>query len=127
MKKILFLLFALPLMLVSCGSDDDDDNPIKDQIIGTWEMTHLDSGSGYLEIPSSMKQTYATFNQDGTYSGSGYFGNGKGTYNISGETIKCYVGNELYLTYEVLSVSSSTAELKMINGNTTVKIKCRKH
>lgn len=126
MKKLLLLLLVLPFVFGSCSSDDDEDNSIKDQIVGTWKLTHLDSGSGYIEVPSSMTQTYATFNQNGTYSGRGYLGNGTGTYNVSGKTIKCYVEGELYLTYEVLNVSSTIAELKMTDGDTTIKIKCSK-
>mgnify|MGYP001442252546 FL=1 len=116
----------MPFIFASCSSDEDEDNPIKDQIIGTWKMTHLDSGSGYIEVPSSMTQTYATFNQDGTYSGRGYFGNGTGTYSVSGKTIKCYVEGELYLTYTVINVTSSNAELKMSDGETDINVKCSK-
>lgn len=126
MKKLLLFLLVLPFVFASCSSDDDEDDSIKELIVGTWKLTHLDSGSGYMEVPSTMTQTYATFNKNGTYSGRGYFGNGTGTYNISGKIIKCYVEDELYLTYEVLNVSSTIAELKMTDGDTTVKIRCSK-
>ena len=52
-----------------------------------------------LEIEMCIRdRTYATFNSDGTYNGRGYFGNGSGTYKISGNTIICYIEGEEYLS-----------------------------
>lgn len=76
------------MLLGLCSCSDDDDSEYKDAIIGTWELTQIEFGGGWTSIP---RRTYATFNSDGTYNGRGYFGNGSGTYKISGNTIICYI------------------------------------
>lgn len=129
MKKLFFFLM-LPLFFVACSSDDDnnDDNDIKTQIIGKWNITHIDMGTGigYVEIPAEMAGTYATFSSDGKFFGTGYYGNGEGTYTISGKTIKCYVDGELFVTYDIISLTPPTAELKMSQGIGSIKVKCKK-
>ena len=81
------------------------------------------SGS-YIDWP--FKTTYATFKSDGTYYGSGYFGNGSGTWSIKGNTVNTYVGGELYASYEIISVTSTTSELKMSMDGESIWIKCKK-
>ena len=128
MKKYLFFLLALvvtSLAFVSC-SDDDDDNQYNSAIVGTWKITEVktsQSGS-YMDWP--FKTTYASFKSDGTYYGSGYFGTGSGTWSIKGNTVNTYVGGKLYTSYEIISVTSITSELKMSMGNDAVWIKCTK-
>ena len=75
-----------------------------------------------------MRATSATFNSDGTYSGSGYFGNGSGTYTAKGNTITTFVSGQVYIVYTVLSLNGSTAELKMTmpGSDETLWIKCVK-
>lgn len=128
MKKFLFFLLALvvtSLAFVSC-SDDDDDNQYNSAIVGTWKITEVktsQSGS-YMDWP--FKTTYASFKSDGTYYGSGYFGTGSGTWSIKGNTVNTYVGGELYASYEIISVTSTTSELKMSMGSDAIWIKCKK-
>ena len=128
MKKHLFLLLTLvvaTVAFVSC-SNDDDDNQYNSDIVGTWKITEVkmsQSGS-YIDWP--FKTTYATFKSDGTYYGSGYFGNGSGTWSIKGNTLNTYVGGELYASYEIISVTSTTSELKMSMDGESIWIKCKK-
>ena len=109
---------------VSCS--DDDDNQYNSAIVGTWKVTEVktsQSGS-YMDWP--FKTTYASFKSDGTYYGSGYFGTGSGTWSIKGNTVNTYVGGELYASYEIISVTSTTSELKMSMGSDAIWIKCKK-
>lgn len=128
MKKHLFLLLTFvvaTVAFVSC-SNDDDDNQYNSDIVGTWKITEVkmsQSGS-YIDWP--FKTTYASFKSDGTYYGSGYFGNGSGTWSIKGNTVNTYVGGELYASYEVISVTSTTSELKMSMDGESIWIKCKK-
>ena len=128
MKKQLFLLLTLvvaTVAFVSC-SNDDDDNQYNSDIVGMWKITEVkmsQSGS-YIDWP--FKTTYATFKSDGTYYGSGYFGNGSGTWSIKGNTVNTYVGGELYASYEIISVTSTTSELKMSMDGESIWIKCKK-
>ena len=128
MKKHLFLLLTLvvaTVAFVSC-SNDDDDNQYNSDIVGTWKITEVKMSQSGSYIAWPFKTTYATFKSDGTYYGSGYFGNGSGTWSIKGNTVNTYVGGELYASYEIISVTSTTSELKMSMDGETIWIKCKK-
>lgn len=129
MKKYLFLLFILVVTscaFISCNSDDDEDNQYKSAIVGTWKITKVKTSQSGSYIDWPFKTTYASFKSDGTYNGAGYFGTGSGTWSIDGNTVNTYVGGKLYASYEIISVTSITSELKMSMGNDTVWIKCTK-
>jgi len=126
----LMMVTILFVGISSCSKDDDDNgfNYPKESLYGTWRMSEVkmsESGS-YVDWP--MKATTATFNSDGTYSGSGYFGNGNGTYTAIGNTITTYVNGSVYIVYTVLSLNGSTAELKMTRSGSdeVLWIKCVK-
>ena len=111
------------LAFVSCS---DDDNQYNNAIVGTWKITEVktsQSGS-YMDWP--FKTTYASFKSDGIYYGSGYFGTGSGTWSFKGNTVNTYVGGELYASNEIISVTSTTSELKMSMGSDAILIKCKK-
>ena len=128
MKKHLFLLLTLvvaTVAFVSC-SNDDDDNQYNSDIVGTWKITEVKTSQSGSYIDWPFKTTYATFKSDGTYYGSGYFGNGSGTWSIKGNTLNTYVGGELYASYEIITVTSTTSELKMSMDGESIWIKCKK-
>ena len=128
MKKQLFLLLTLvvaTVAFVSC-SKDDDDNQYNSDIVGTWKITEVKTSQSGSYIDWPFKTTYASFKSDGTYYGSGYFGNGSGTWSIKGNTVNTYVGGELYASYEIISVTSTTSELKMSMDGESIWIKCKK-
>ena len=128
MKKHLFLLLTLvvaTVAFVSC-SNDDDDNQYNSDLVGTWKITEVKTSQSGSYIAWPFKTTYATFKSDGTYYGSGYFGNGSGTWSIKGNTVNTYVGGELYASYEIISVTSTTSELKMSMDGESIWIKCKK-
>lgn len=119
------MLFMMIPLFVACSNDDkENDIDYSEQIVGTWRMTHIDSGKGYSEVPLTMKQTTATFKDDGTYVGQGYFGNGYGTYKLKGSEIKCYVDGVLYVTYNILDLNGNKVELEMFDNSAKIKIKC---
>ena len=128
MKKHLFLLLTLvvaTVAFVSC-SNDDDDNQYNSDLVGTWKITEVKTSQSGSYIAWPFKTTYASFKSDGTYYGSGYFGNGSGTWSIKGNTVNTYVGGELYASYEIISVTSTTSELKMSMDGESIWIKCKK-
>ena len=126
---IKFFAFAMvaivSLSFVSC-SDDDADSPYVSDIVGTWKLTEVKTSASGSYISWPFQATYASFNSDGTYYGSGYFGNGSGTWNLKGNTVTTYVDGELFFTYEIISVSGSNAELKMSMDGESIWIKCKK-
>ena len=128
MKKHLFLLLTLvvaTVAFVSC-SNDDDDNQYESTIVGTWKITDVKTSQSGTYISWPFKATYASFKSDGTYYGSGYFGNGSGTWSIKGNTVNTYVDGDLYASYEIISVTSTTSELKMSMDGESIWIKCKK-
>ena len=128
MKKYLFLVLTLVVTsfaFISCSSDDDD-NQYDNAIVGTWKLTQVKTSQSESYMDWPFKSTYASFQSDGTYYGSGYFGTGSGTWSIKGNTVKTYVVGELYVTYEILSLTSTTSELKMSMGDGAIWIKCQK-
>lgn len=129
MKKYLFILLTLVVVsfaFVSCSSDDDDDNQYTSAIVGTWKLTEVRMSETGSYITWPFKTTYASFKSDGTYYGSGYFGTGNGTWSLKGNTIKTYVDGKLYVSYNILSVTSTDAELKMTADDASLWIKCKK-
>ncbi len=136
MKKYLFNLMTLMMVAVlsigmsSCSKDDDDNdfNYPKESLYGTWKMSEVKMSESGSYMSWTMKATTATFNSDGTYSGSGYFGNGSVTYTAKGNPIATYVNGKVYMVYNVLSLNGSTAELKMTQSGSdeVLWIKCVK-
>lgn len=104
MKRLLILL--LPLMLMACGTGDDDGRRLGDLIVGTWqrgwgEGDVVIDGDTELE-PDNFTYDLFVFRDDGSYNGMMR----KGTftaYDTEGEVI--YEGdyqcdnNNLKLTY----------------------------
>ena len=128
MQKQLFLLLTIVVAtfaFVSC-SNDDDDNHYDSAIVGTWKITEVKTSQSGTYINWPFKTTYASFKSDGTYYGSGYFGNGSGTWSIKGNTVNTYVDGDLYASYEIISVTSTTSELKMSMDGESIWIKCKK-
>ena len=41
MKYLKFLLLILPLIVVSCGNNDDEPRPDKNKLVGYWAITHI--------------------------------------------------------------------------------------
>lgn len=129
MKTFKFFLVALiasfSIAFVSCSEDKDE--PTTNDIVGTWKLTEISTdNSTYIAWP--YQTTTATFNSNGTYSGTGYFGNGSGTWKQKGKTITTYIDGQEYFKYDVISLSASTCTLKMSATGTTatIYIKCIK-
>lgn len=130
MKKYFYLMaLCLPfLLLASCGSDDDDNEsgPTKSEIIGTWVLKEVADNANGPFVSWPYERTTATFNANGTYTGTGKFGNGSGTWKQSGNTIETYINGQLYFSYEIISVSGNKAELKMSMDGSSLWIRCEK-
>lgn len=126
-KLYLPVLFAaLCLCFVACGSDSSDE-PSNSDVVGTWVISEVSADNvTYIDWP--YERTSATFNADGTFSGSGYFGKGSGTWEKKGDTIITYMDGEEYVEYEVLSMTSTTCTLKMSMSGSSLRIylKCVK-
>lgn len=125
--SIMLLLATIIVALPSCSDDKDEpDEGIQENIIGTWKGTAAKVDGKWIDIteyPYTRLGFSATFYNDGTYYGRGAFGTGSGTYKIKGKTIETYVDGDLYLKYKVKEMTSSTAELTIIEGNSTLDVR----
>lgn len=131
MKQLKFFTILLTGILAasfqSCSKENHDE-PNKNDIVGTWKISEVSTDDGVTFKSWSLQTTIATFNDNGTYSGKGYFGDGSGTWKQSGKVIITYVNGEEYLRYEVKQLTSSTCTLimSMEGSESTIWIKCIK-
>ena len=95
-------------------------------IVGTWEMTAVKTSESGMYVDWPFNKTYATFNADGSYYGSGYFGTGRGTWSLKGNTLNTYVEGELFASYTIISATSTVSEMKMSIGDESIWVKCKK-
>ena len=123
------MVFSAPF--TSCSSNDNDNNSeLASMIVGKWRIIQVEQNDGTMyDVTSStaelvFKPTYATFNSDGTYYGSGYFGTGSGTYKVDGNKIYTYVGGQEYIIYTAESYTStrSTLVLSITGSTSTIRV-----
>lgn len=138
MKKYL-LLALIALVAAACSKEETKstfDYPME-ALYGTWRVTHIEQKDGTMLNVTTwiaekvFKPTYATFRRDGTYTGQGAFGDGKGKYKVYGKTITCYIDDDddEYVRYDVLYLNDDQAELSMYNSerpSSTLRIRCKK-
>ena len=117
LRDLLFAIFAL--LLIACGKDNGKDEPNntftlnREDIIGCWQVAQakFDESAKMTDWP--YEDTYATFEENGLYKGEGYFGNGKGTYSVSGNVITTKVDNVPYIVYEVTEISEDKSKANL--------------
>lgn len=142
--KQLFLIISLLSLLTSCdiniytGDKNDDapnleDKPTetlfqREDLYGTWKITKAKFALDANMTEWEYEETYATFKENGLYEGEGHWGDGEGTYSISGNTITTLISNTPYITYEVISLTRSEAEIKatIVASSQNIWIQCEK-
>lgn len=120
MKRLLFAVMAIAaVVFTGCSKDDEGGFDYdKNQVYGTWRVTHVDLGEGYVDVVGTIYEdvfdpTYITFNSNGTFSTHGYFGAASGTYTMKGKTITTYLDGEELFGYDILSLSGDIGEAEM--------------
>lgn len=132
MKKLLLMMAAVAVMgFTGCSKDNDTPsfNYDLEVLCGTWDGIGINSNGEWIDItkfPYTEFAFTATFNTNGTYSGSGYFGNGSGTYTAVDDMIITYVEGEEYARYKIVSIEDNVAEMTMSVGDKGIGIRCKK-
>jgi heat shock protein HslJ len=151
MRKLFLVLTValIGLCVASCSSSSDNENAVDETtqksfitnpsfnvsyLFGTWKIdkASADGGKSFVEFDEFVKSKYgftksttATFKRDGTYSGSGYFGDGTGNYTINQNTITTYIGGVEYYSYRVISYSEKTCDLQISSKSSTAVLVLR--
>ena len=118
-------------------SDPSDETPLDRELIcGTWKIIRAKYSEDAQLTEWEHEDTYAIFNENGIYKGEGYWGNGEGTYSVSGRNITAYINNEPFIKYEVLEITESGdeedldlyAEIKItiVSSEQNVWVTCKK-
>ena len=130
MKKltIMMLLAAFfTLCVTSCSKDDDDSFAYPmEQLYGKWKAVEIKVDGRWYDVtkyPYTRFGMDITFYENGKFYGSGYLGNGSGTYTVSGKTITTYVSGKEYAVYTVNSLNGNEADLTLRMGSETLQMK----
>ena len=133
MKKltIMMLLAAFfTLCVTSCSKDDDDSFAYPmEQLYGKWKAVEIKVDGRWYDVtkyPYTRFGMDITFYDNGKFYGSGYLGNGSGTYTVSGKTITTYVSGKEYAVYTVNSLNGNEADLTLRMGSETLQMKAKK-
>ena len=123
MKKILFALAILPLLIIACSSDQDKspNNSFDYNIVmlyGEWHATGIEGVTEDAidltdpELEELVEPTYVTFKKDGTYLSKGVIGDGTGKYTTKDKTISATVnGDKLIFVMTQLEAKSAKIEV----------------
>ena len=126
----LMLILAAFVFVTSCSKDNDDDFAYPmEQLYGKWKATELKVDGRWYDVtkyPYTRFGMNITFYENGTFYGSGYLGNGSGTYKVNGKTITTYVSGKEYAVYTVNSLNSSEADLTLKMGTESLQMKAEK-
>ena len=133
MKKLTFMMLLaafFTLCVTSCSKDDDDSFAYPmEQLYGKWKAVEIKVDGKWYDV---TKYPYTRFGMDipfyegGRFYGSGYLGNGSGTYTVSGKTITTYVSGKEYAVYTVNSLNGNEADLTFRSGSETLQRKAKK-
>ena len=129
--SIMMLLGAFfTLCVTSCSKDDDASFAYPmEQLYGKWKAVEIKVDSKWYDVtkyPYTRFGMDITFYEGGKFYGSGYLGNGSGTYTVSGKTITTYVSGKEYAVYTVNSLSGNEADLTLRMGSETLQMKAKK-
>ena len=125
----MLLMVIFGSCITSCSSDDDGFDYPMEQLYGKWKVTMLTVDGSWYDVtkyPYTKFGMDITFYEDGTYYGSGYLGNGSGTYKVSGKTITTYVSGKVYATYTINSLSENVAYLTLTAGSQSLEMRAEK-
>ena len=118
------------LCVTSCSKDDDDSFAYPmEQLYGKWKAVEINVDGKWYDVtkyPYTRFGMDITFYEGGNFYGSGYLGNGSGTYKVSGKTITTYVSGKEYAVYTVNSLNGNKADLTLRMGSESLQMRVEK-
>ena len=122
MRKILFLLAIMPILIMSCSKDEVDDFDFDYDVKllqGEWRIAEIEVDDGvFIDITTSeaeaiVEPTFVTFYSNGTLTMKGILGNYNGKYTLDGKNIVMYRDGKKFLTGDFESLTASDALVKL--------------
>lgn len=115
MKKILFLLAMLPMLVFTACSDDDEDVKLTtEQVVGKWNVTWAQQGNESLDIPSGS--IYMNLKSDGTYRTVMFKDYYIGEWKLEGNTVVGTTTDPITERYTFTSLNGKNAEIDYSNS-----------
>lgn len=115
MKKILFLLAMLPMLVFTACSDDDEDVKLTtEQVVGKWNVTWAQQGNESLDIPSGS--IYINLKSDGTYRTVMFKDYYIGEWKLEGNTVVSTTTDPITERYKFTSLNGKNAEIDYSNS-----------
>lgn len=115
MKKILFLLAMLPMLVFTACSDDDEDVKLTtEQVVGKWNVTWAQQGNESLDIPSGS--VYINLKSDGTYRTVMFKDYYIGEWKLEGNTVVSTTTDPITERYKFTSLNGKNAEIDYSNS-----------
>lgn len=115
MKKILFLLAMLPMLVFTACSDDDEDVKLTtEQVVGKWNVAWAQQGNESLDIPSGS--VYINLKSDGTYKTVMFKDYYIGEWKLEGNTVVSTTTDPITERYKFTSLNGKNAEIDYSNS-----------
>ncbi len=121
------MIIGLGIGLTACNNErpEESTQTTEPTIYGLWQGVSFDQydAGEWLDITTPPHDEFAftiTFYEDGTFDGSGYLGNGGGTYTFVGSVITLYKEEQrLYATYRIEELTDDEMEviLNILSSN----------
>ena len=114
MKKILFLLAMLPMMVFTACSSDDDVDVTKELVVGTWNVTwaeidgeETDVPNGFITIDLKSNGNYNVYFLGDRYTG---------TWELDGNTVIGVTPDPITEYYKFVELNGNNATIDYSNS-----------
>lgn len=117
MKKILFLLVVIPMVLLSACSKEDEEENVKlttEQVVGKWNVTWAQEDGESIDIP--VGNVYMNLKGDGTYRTVMFGDYYIGEWKLEGNTVVGTTTDPITERYTFTSLNGKNAEIDYSNS-----------
>lgn len=115
MKKILFLLAMLPMLVFTACSDDEEDVKLTtEQVVGKWNVTWAQEDGESIDVPSGY--VYMDLKSDGTYKTVMFDDYYIGEWKLEGNTVVGTTTDPITERYKFTSLDGKNAEIDYSNS-----------
>ena len=119
MKKVIQnILFALlAVSLYACGKEGGQEEPTSDynlnraDIIGEWDIKQAKFDKDATMTDWALETTTFNFQENGFFEAKGYFGNGTGSFSISGSRISTNINNQPFIDFVVNGINDKLVDV----------------